>query len=247
MALFGVAPDMEEEYPDEYCTVVIVGDHAVGKTISHLSFISQRFCHDPHSVFYQEVHPRVSIDKRETFLTFRDTNSDEMRLRQLCYSAADVFLVMFAVDSPSSFASVINKWVPEVQRIRPGVPFLVMGSKLDLRPRSRKSPEQSVVIESQQQVESLLMLQFPPDLSRLISQFCLSERVYGLCEVLPAGHVFVDSVLAQQEAIRVGASGYFESSAVTQEGLAEAYRQAVILHREKNLKKNQKSKNCALQ
>jgi hypothetical protein len=47
--------------------------------------------------------------------------------------AADVFLVCFSLISPSSFENVRTKWIPEISHHCPNVPFLLVGTKLDLR------------------------------------------------------------------------------------------------------------------
>ena len=44
-----------------------------------------------------------------------------------------MFLVCFAVTSPSSFKNVEEKWIPEIRHHAPGVPFILAGTKLDLR------------------------------------------------------------------------------------------------------------------
>jgi GTPase SAR1 family protein len=44
-----------------------------------------------------------------------------------------VFLVCFSVISPSSFDNVRSKWIPEISHHAPGVPFLLVGTKTDLR------------------------------------------------------------------------------------------------------------------
>lgn len=49
-------------------------------------------------------------------LSLWDTIGDEAydRLRPLCYSKADVFLICFSIAEPSSFGSVKNKWYHEL-------------------------------------------------------------------------------------------------------------------------------------
>jgi cell division control protein 42 len=42
-------------------------------------------------------------------------------------------MVCFSVTSPTSFENVKGKWCPEVQHHCLGVPFLVIGTQLDLR------------------------------------------------------------------------------------------------------------------
>ncbi|XP_052126668.1 cdc42 homolog isoform X1 [Frankliniella occidentalis] len=58
---------------------------------------------------------------------------DYERLRPLTYSETDVFLVCFSVVSPSSFLNITAKWVPEITKLCPKTPFLLVGTKIDLR------------------------------------------------------------------------------------------------------------------
>lgn len=58
---------------------------------------------------------------------------DYDRLRPLSYPQTDVFLVCFSVISPSSFENVRAKWIPEISHHAPNVPFLLIGTKTDLR------------------------------------------------------------------------------------------------------------------
>lgn len=63
---------------------------------------------------------------------------DYDRLRPLSYPQTDVFLVCFSVVSPASFENVREKWFPEVHHHCPGVPCLIVGTQLDLRPPKEK-------------------------------------------------------------------------------------------------------------
>jgi cell division control protein 42 len=44
-----------------------------------------------------------------------------------------VLLVCFSVVNPTSFENVQEKWIPELKRYCPGVPFLLVGTQCDLR------------------------------------------------------------------------------------------------------------------
>ncbi|CAG8783018.1 6822_t:CDS:1, partial [Racocetra fulgida] len=58
---------------------------------------------------------------------------DYDRLRPLSYPQTDVFLVCFSVASPTSFENVKKKWFPEIQYHCPGIPCLIVGTKIELR------------------------------------------------------------------------------------------------------------------
>ena len=48
------------------------------------------------------------------------------------YLSTDVFIVCFSVVSPTSFANVELKWLPEIRRYSPRVPVILVGTHMDL-------------------------------------------------------------------------------------------------------------------
>jgi Ras-related C3 botulinum toxin substrate 1 len=54
-------------------------------------------------------------------------------LRPLSYSQTDVFVLIYSIASPSSFKQISQKWVPEVRRHAPKTPYVLLGTKLELR------------------------------------------------------------------------------------------------------------------
>lgn len=75
------------------------------------------------------------MDGKPISLGLWDTagQEDYDRLRPLSYPNTNVFVVAFSLVNPASFENVRNKWIPELQHHCPGVPFLLIGTKLDLR------------------------------------------------------------------------------------------------------------------
>jgi len=125
---------MASEVKDIKC--VVVGDGAVGKTCLLISYADNKFSTEyiP-TIFDNKTVPNVKVDSHVVNLGLWDTagQADYDRLRPLSYRDTDVFLLCFSVVSPTSFENVKEKWLIEIQHYCPGVPFVLVGTKADLR------------------------------------------------------------------------------------------------------------------
>lgn len=64
---------------------------------------------------------------------FLEGQEDYDRLRPLSYPQTDLFIIAFSTVSKSGLKDVTNRWYPEVSHHCPGVPILLVGTKIDLR------------------------------------------------------------------------------------------------------------------
>ncbi|KAJ6495265.1 small GTPase Cdc42 [Mycena sanguinolenta] len=115
--------------------LVVLGDGAVGKTCVLISQTTKTFpAYYVPSVYYNES---VDVRIEEGVCTFAlwDTGGGEDydRLRPLSYPRTDVFLVCFNVIWLVSFENVRDKWIPEIRHHCRDVPFLIVGTQIDLR------------------------------------------------------------------------------------------------------------------
>jgi Ras homolog gene family, member A len=83
------------------------------------------------------------IENQNMELSLWDTAGQEDwdPLRPLTYPETHAFLICFSVDDQESFENTELKWVPEISHFCPGVPFILVGCKTDLR-RDRKRTEE---------------------------------------------------------------------------------------------------------
>lgn len=114
---------------------VVVGDGTVGKTCMLITYSTNKFPTEyVPTVFDNYAVDLVIGDKNYTLALF-DTAGQEGfdQLRPIAYPQTDVFLVCFSTVFPSSLVNIKNTWMSEIRKYCPSTPFLLIGTKVDLR------------------------------------------------------------------------------------------------------------------
>ncbi|KAI6682910.1 hypothetical protein NL676_028823 [Syzygium grande] len=114
---------------------VTVGDGAVGKTCMLICYTSNKFPTDYIPTVFDNFSANVVVEGITVNLGLWDTagQEDYNRLRPLSYRGADVFVLAFSLVSRASYENVLKKWIPELQHHAPGIPIVLVGTKMDLR------------------------------------------------------------------------------------------------------------------
>ncbi|KAL2936071.1 Rac-like GTP-binding protein 3 [Bienertia sinuspersici] len=129
----------------KFIKCVTVGDGAVGKTCMLICYTSNKFPTDYIPTVFDNFSANVVVESTTVNLGLWDTAGEfvfsslitffcvSLLLRPLSYRGADVFVLAFSLVSRASFENVQKKWVPELQHFAPGVPLVLVGTKMDLR------------------------------------------------------------------------------------------------------------------
>ncbi|XP_033107281.1 ras-related C3 botulinum toxin substrate 1-like [Anneissia japonica] len=112
---------------------VVVGDGAVGKRSMLCSYTLYHFSAECIPTIFDNYSLPMKVDGVSVNLCLFNMSGMEGRLRPLSYPQTDIFLVCFSVVGQSSYANVQTIWHPELAHHAPGVPYVLVGTKVDLR------------------------------------------------------------------------------------------------------------------
>jgi Ras-related C3 botulinum toxin substrate 1 len=114
---------------------VVVGSGGVGKTCLLISYTTNTAPEGyiPTVLEYHSKYLMVNNNPIELQLLDTCGQEDHDALRPLVYPQTDVALICYSISAPASFEHVTQQWVPEIQHFCPRIPYILVGTKLDLR------------------------------------------------------------------------------------------------------------------
>jgi small GTP-binding protein len=128
--------DIANKLADHHVKLVCVGDGGCGKTCLMVTYCHGYFPERYVPTVFENYLSKLKAPNGKIIeLALWDTAGQEEydRLRALSYPEANVLLVCFAIDSPTSLDNVYDKWIPEITHHCPDIPFILVGLKTDLR------------------------------------------------------------------------------------------------------------------
>ncbi|KAF0980148.1 hypothetical protein FDP41_013362 [Naegleria fowleri] len=122
---------------DTKVKVVAVGDGAVGKTCLLMVYVNNEFPEEYIPTVFDNYDTNVKYKSQNVTLSVWDTagQEDYDELRHLSYPNANCFLLCFSINSNTSFNNIKTKWIPEITKFSPKTPFILVGTKGDMRSR----------------------------------------------------------------------------------------------------------------
>ncbi|KAI9279905.1 Rho1 GTPase [Umbelopsis sp. AD052] len=128
--------------------LVVVGDGGCGKTSLLVVYQKQQFPVKYVPTVFENYISVVHLDNGKSVeLALWDTagQEDYDRLRPLSYPETDVVLICFAIDQPTSFSNIQDRWLPEVVHFCEKIPLILVGMKIDLRKNDKRISELNAV------------------------------------------------------------------------------------------------------
>ncbi|KMU84468.1 cell division control protein 42 [Coccidioides immitis H538.4] len=114
---------------------VVTGDGAVGKTCLLISYTTNAFPGEYIPTVFDNYSASVMVDGKPISLGLGilQVQEDYDKVTSSVVSSDRCLLICFSIVSPPSFDNVKTKWYPEIEHHAPGVPIILVGTKLDLR------------------------------------------------------------------------------------------------------------------
>ena len=119
--------------------VTCIGDGSVGKTCMIMSYVFKEFPPEyiplvfDQNDYGQDI--RILSDSYEFELNWQDTGHGEFERLHIMnqYPGTDILLICFSIISQSSMERVKEKWIKHREMYMKDVPFILIGTKIDLR------------------------------------------------------------------------------------------------------------------
>ncbi|XP_022202840.1 ras-like GTP-binding protein RhoL [Nilaparvata lugens] len=121
--------------------LTVIGDGTVGKTCLLITYTRRAFPTEYVPTVFETLPLTISVDGESYEVNLWDTAGQEEyeKLRLLCYPHTNCFIMCYSVPNRSSFDNILTKWHPEVKKMCPGVPVLLVATKTDIRTADRDS------------------------------------------------------------------------------------------------------------
>ncbi|KAK9692628.1 Ras family [Popillia japonica] len=139
--------EKEKQFPEQHsitavtmskkkAKITVVGDGFVGKTCLLVAYTRGEFPEEEYiPTVFENYAEEKEIDGEPYSLSLWDTagQEDYERLRPLSYPNTTCFLLCYSINTRDSYDNIKTKWAPEVRHHMPHTPFILVGTKNDLR------------------------------------------------------------------------------------------------------------------
>lgn len=176
--------------------IIVIGDMSCGKSNLISAYSRDRFTsgYTPTILNCHLTDARICNESIELVVIEISGRDDFEPLRRRAYHKMDAAVICYAVDDVPCFERVRNFWVPELRKYAPGVPFVLVGTKRDVKDSARDQLEEALCLAEGGDREGNMC-------ARLQAEVHFNER-------------FVSRDRGKRMAESVGANGFMECSSL---------------------------------
>ena len=218
---------------------VIVGNGSVGKTCLCITYSTKEFPAEYIPTVFDNYAVTTEFNGKMVQLVLWDTagQQDYDRLRPLSYPQTDVFLVCFDVGCRESWDHIdaYNRWLSEIHHHCPGVPFLIIGCKDDLRDNLTFTNLSEISALTHGYLRQLDIYQdIPLDIFPIINKYLKEEL----------SHKFVTDEEAEKFCKEKGGYKYMTCSALKNRAVDQVFEEVLNCWAEHNFKSIKPKAKC---
>ena len=206
--------------------IVVIGNMCSGKS----SLISA-YCRDKFSEMYVPTiltscmtDAEVMGEKIELVVVEVAGRIDYAKIHRCAYHRMDLVILCYSTDSPASLQAIKDNWLPELKKAAPKVPYILVGTKKDIREKRVCKVE---VRHSQKQDDSTT-----------------NDKSNSLCH----DDLLTDNTVTRRQGLEtaemIGAQDFLECSAMYRDGTRYVFERAtkIALRRSPRRKKKHTSR-----
>ncbi|XP_076442858.1 cdc42 homolog [Babylonia areolata] len=225
---------------EKYVHCALLGDGMVGKTCLTLSYTQHLFTDRYTATVFENYPVPVEVGGEEFTISLFDTRGcmDHESLRAYTYQVSEVLVLCFSVCDRESFYSVVNCWLPEIQRHTKGRrPLLLVGTQIDLRTSQQASSTSSSSASSTDLGAASSPSSSCPELFRSSSTSSSDSKASASSSSSSSSSTSFSFSTSQEEvsteegsqlAKMIGADCYIECSARSEEGVRQVFEHVVF-------------------
>ena len=204
--------------------ILVLGDMMSGKSNLISAYCSDKFneTYVPTICRCMETDATVWGEKINLVVVDISGRDDFEPLRRRAYHKMDAAIICYPVDSTDSFERVHSFWVPELRRFAPKAPFVVVGTKRDIRDEARDRLEEQKMLKGEE--EELKMA------GRLSAEATFVKE-------------FVSHDRGKRMSNNLGAAGFYECSSIYRDGTRKLFEGVTKVALQKSRRKKKTRNN----
>ena len=115
--------------------IVVLGEMCSGKTSLISAYVRDKFSeiYVPTILTSCMTDADVLGQKIELVVVEVAGRIDYAKFRYCAYQKMDLVILCYSADNPVSLAAIEDQWLPELKKVAPKVPYILVGTKKDLR------------------------------------------------------------------------------------------------------------------